>query len=417
MRLGRAHSLQQDPDVLDTWLSSQLWPHSTLGWPNKTPELAYYYPTSTLVTSRDIITLWVARMVLSGLYNMGDVPFRHVYITPKILDGFGETMSKSKGNGVDPLDIIELYGTDALRFVMVSAAGETQDSRLPVGNVCPHCGELVPAKQEHMSLRTKKLVCPKCKKPFRPGGPWPDDDPELPTAKQGSERFEIGRNFANKIWNAARFILMNLDGYPPGVIEPEKQPIEDRWILSRLATTAAAVTESLETYRFSEVARTIYEFTWSEFCDWYIEMSKGRLKDEAGRAQVQRVLVGVLDSILRMVHPVMPFVTESIWQALNETAPQRGLPNPGPSAESVVVAAWPAFPANWRTIWPWKLVSPGCRNSCASSAKCATVTWSTPRRRSTCRSVARHRWPPTSRRCQHSLVCLPASAKWTVART
>src|SRR5207249_3221786 len=133
----------QDPDVLDTWFSSQLWPHSTFGWPDETPELRYYYPTSTLVTSRDIITLWVARMVLSGLYNMGDVPFRDVYITPKLLDGFGEGMSKSKGNGVDPLDIIDRYGADALRYQMVFMSGETQDSRLPVANVCPHCDTLV----------------------------------------------------------------------------------------------------------------------------------------------------------------------------------------------------------------------------------------------------------------------------------
>ncbi|MCE9531128.1 MAG: class I tRNA ligase family protein, partial [Planctomycetes bacterium] len=341
-------SFEQDPDVLDTWFSSQLWPHSTFGWPDKTPELAYYYPTSTLVTSRDIITLWVARMVISGLYNMGDVPFKHVYITPKLLDGFGETMSKSKGNGVDPLDIIDLYGTDALRFVIVSACGETQDSRLPVANVCPHCQELVPVKQEHMYLRTKKLACPKCKKPFRPGGPWPEDDPELPTAKQGSERFELGRNFANKMWNAARFILMNLDGYTPGVVKQSELPIEDRWILSRLATTIQAVTASLEGYRFSEVARLIYDFTWTEFCDWYIEMAKGRFKDPASQASVQRVLVGVLDGILKLVQPVMPFVAESIWQALNEAAFERGLPSPDPAAESVVIAPWPSLSSDWQ---------------------------------------------------------------------
>jgi valyl-tRNA synthetase len=343
-----ADGFTRDPDVLDTWFSSQLWTHSTFGWPEKTPELAYYYPTSTLVTSRDIITLWVARMVLAGLYNLNDVPFREVYITPKILDGFGETMSKSKGNGVDPLDIIDLYGADALRFQMVSAAGETQDSRLPVGNVCPHCRTLVPVKQEHMYLRTKKLNCPSCKKPFRPGGPWPDPDPELPTAKQGSERFEIGRNFANKLWNAARFILMNLEGYSPAPLDPNALPIEDRWILSRLATTTKAVTEQLEAYHFSEVARTIYDFTWSEFCDWYIELAKGRLKDPAGKAGVQRVLVGVLDAIVRLVHPVMPFVAESLWQALNEAAPERGLPTPGRAAESVMIAPWPALPETWR---------------------------------------------------------------------
>src|SRR5262245_1722923 len=252
----------QDPDVLDTWFSSQLWTHSTFGWPQKTPELAYYYPTSTLVTSRDIITLWVARMVIAGLYNLGDAPFREVYITPKILDAFGETMSKSKGNGVDPLDIIDLYGADALRYQMVAAAGETQDSRLPVANVCPHCGELIPVKQEHMYLRTKKLTCPKCKKPFRPGGPWPDEDPELPTAKQGSDRFEIGRNFANKLWNAGNFVRGNVAGYTPAALDPKSLPIEDRWILSRLATTAKAVTDQLEGYHFSDVARSIYDFSW-----------------------------------------------------------------------------------------------------------------------------------------------------------
>lgn len=342
-------------DVLDTWFSSMLWTHSTFGWPDETPELKYYYPTSTLVTSRDIITLWVARMVIAGLYNLGEVPFREVYITPKMLDGFGETMSKSKGNGVDPLDIIELYGADALRFQMVSIAGETQDSRLPVSNVCPHCGELVAVKQEHMYLRTKKLACPKCKKQFRPGGPWPDEDPELPTAKQASERFEIGRNFANKLWNAARFVLKELDGFKHAALDPKTLPIEDRWILSRLATTAKAVTEQLEAYRFNEVSRTIYDFTWSEFCDWYIEMAKGRLKEGeppasagGGKAAVQWVLVNVLDSILRLVHPVMPFVAESLWQALNEVAPVRGLPTATKATDTIAFAPWPVLPAEWQ---------------------------------------------------------------------
>src|SRR5579885_854783 len=352
---------KQDPDVLDTWFSSALWPHSTLGWPGpalpdqppgpRNPEWAQmrsYYPTSVLVTNRDIITLWVARMVITGLYNVGDVPFRHVCIHPKILDGFGETMSKTKGNGIDPLDIIDRYGTDALRFLLVHQATETQDSRMPVANVCPHCDTLVPVKQEHMYMRTRKVTCPNCKKPFRPGGPWPAPDPELPTAKQASERFDMGRNFANKLWNAARFLFLNLEGYKPGAIQHEELPIEDRWILSRLATTTAAVTQHLENYRFSEVARTIYDFTWSEFCDWYVEMSKRRLQDSAARPLVQRVLVGVLDGILRLVHPVMPFVAESIWQPLNETAFERGLPAPEPAVESVVIAPWPNLPESWR---------------------------------------------------------------------
>jgi valyl-tRNA synthetase len=348
----------RDPDVLDTWFSSALWPHSTLGWPEQTAELKYYYPTSVLVTSRDIITLWVARMVLTGLFNVGDVPFKDVYITPKLLDGFGETMSKSKGNGVDPLDLIERYGTDALRFQMTALAGETQDCRLPVSNVCPHCDTLIPVKQEHMYMRTRKVTCPSCKKPFRPGGPWPGEDSELKTAKQASESFEQGRNFANKLWNAARFVLMNLEGYTPGTIQPTELPAEDQWILSRLADTTVSVTQALESFRFSEAIRTLYDFTWSEFCDWYLEMAKSRLKEdretggqgdkETGRILAQRVLGGVLDSILKLLHPVMPFVTESIWQALNEAAFERGLPHPEPAAESVMIAAWPNIPNNWR---------------------------------------------------------------------
>ncbi len=236
------------------------------------------------MTSRDIITLWVARMVIAGLYNCGEVPFREVYITPKLLDGFGETMSKTKGNGVDPLDIIERYGADALRFTMVQIATETQDSKMPVANVCPHCDALVPVKQEHMSMRTQKLTCPNCKKPFRPGGPWPSDDPELPTAKQASERFEIGRNFANKIWNAARFILMNLDGYTPHALPLAALPLEDRWILSRLAADhRGGDGEPAKATTSARWRAALYEFIWSEFCDWYVEMAKGRLKSDGRR--------------------------------------------------------------------------------------------------------------------------------------
>src|SRR5438445_1067768 len=199
-----------------------------------------------------------------------------------------------------------------------------------------------------MYMRTRQGTCPNWKKPFRTGGPWPTDDLELPTAKQASEKFEQGRNFANKLWNAARFLLLNLDGYTPGPVDVAALPVEDRWILSRLATTVAAVTEHLEGYHFSDVARAIYDFTWSEFCDWYVEMSKGRLRDPEGRATAQRVLVGVLDAILRLVHPVMPFVAESIWQALAEAAFERGLPAPEPAAESVVIAPWPELPASWQ---------------------------------------------------------------------
>jgi valyl-tRNA synthetase len=359
---GPGVTIQQEEDVLDTWFSSALWPHSTLGWPGPSlPEehadrvapdweqlRSYYYPTSVLVTSRDIITLWVARMVLASLYNVGDIPFFHVYVHPKVLDGFGETMSKTKGNGVDPLDVIDIYGVDALRYGMVHLATETQDSRMPVVNICPHCGAQIPVRQEHMYMRTRKLVCSQCKKPFRPGGPWPSEDPELPTARQGSDRFEIGRNFANKLWNAARFLLLNLDGYTPAPLPPYPQlPTEDRWALSRLAATSRDITAALEQYRFSEVSRLLYDFIWSEFCDWYIELAKGRLKEPITRPLVQRMLIGLLDAIVRLVQPVMPFVAESLWQALAQAAPQRGLPEPQPAEESVVIARWPAFPDHW----------------------------------------------------------------------
>jgi len=242
-----------------------------------------------------------------------------------------------------------------LRFLMVYQATESQDSRLPVSNVCPHCGTLVPVKQEHMYMRTRKVICPGdkardvvCGKPFRPGGPWPADDPDLPTAKQASERFEMGRNFANKLWNAARFLLKNLDGYKPAAVLLEEMPTEDRWILSRLSTVTAEVTAQLEGFHFSEAVRTIYDFTWGEFCDWYLEMSKGRLGEPKSRPLAQRVLVGALDAILRLVQPIMPFVSESIWQALADTAFERGLPAPEPAAESVCIAPWPNFPGTWK---------------------------------------------------------------------
>ncbi|HYH68305.1 MAG TPA: class I tRNA ligase family protein, partial [Urbifossiella sp.] len=337
----------REDDVLDTWFSSALWPHSTLGWPERTPELGYYYPTSVLVTSRDIISLWVARMVITGLYNVGEVPFRNVVIHPQLQDAFGERMSKSTGNGIDPLDIVERYGADSLRFQMVTIAGDTQDSRMPVANVCPACDALVPIKQEHLRGRTKKLACPNCKVPFRPGGPWTSDDPELKTAKQASERFDMGRNFANKMWNATRFLLMNMDGYTPAPVDVAALPTEDRWLLSRLATTAKETTAAIEGFRFSEVARGLYEFVWSEFCDWYIEMAKGRLKDAAARPVAQRVLVGVLDGILRLVQPVMPFVAESLWEALNEVAPDRGLTATERAEPNACVAKWPSYPAAW----------------------------------------------------------------------
>ncbi len=441
----------QDPDVLDTWFSSALWPHATLGWPDREHEpgmdageiakqtqadasrvgtdgkavglgngvLSTFYPGSVLVTSRDIITLWVARMVLTGLYNMGDdprvtsdemdardmVPFRHVCVHPKILDGFGQTMSKSKGNGVDPMDLIDKYGTDAVRFTIASFAGETQDVRLPVGYECPHCGTVIPQTLEHQKLipaggAKPRLKCinPKCKKESQFTSAWFDPDPGEPVARIVSERFEYGRNFCNKFWNAARFAIMNLEGYTPAPVTADQLALEDRWILSRLSTVAAQMNEYLGRYQFDAATRTIREFTWNEFCDWYLEMIKPRLRRDASatsesgrrqsaeqadsetRAVAQRVLLAVLDSLVRLLQPFTPFICEELWQRLNEIAPERALPSadpdtspqrkrgtdtPGPSlarragvetnlltprpAEpAAIIAAWPELPSAWR---------------------------------------------------------------------
>jgi valyl-tRNA synthetase len=316
--LGAGNTLVQDPDVLDTWFSSALWPHSTLGWPEETAELKAFYPTSVLSTARDIITLWVARMVIFGLFNRGDVPFRDVYIHPIIQDGHGKRMSKSAGNGVDPVDIIEIYGADALRYTLAAGATETQDLRLPV---------------EPLKLPDGRTV-------------------------NTSERFELGRNFANKFWNAARLALLNLEGYEPATIEFTELPIEDRWILGGLEQTIAEVTRALEQFQFAEAARQLRDFTWGDFCDWYLEFVKGRLRDPSARPLAQRVLAGLLDGLCRLLHPIMPFVTEQVWQSLNALAPLRGLPRPVAPSESVCIAAWPASigwsdPAAKRTVDQW----------------------------------------------------------------
>ncbi|MCL4112905.1 UNVERIFIED_CONTAM: hypothetical protein GTU68_045040 [Idotea baltica] len=279
-----ADGFEQDPDVLDTWFSSALWPHATLGWPDKTKNPPTADGTGVLITSRDIITLWVARMVLTGLYNMGDIPFGHVYIHPKILDGFGQTMSKSKGNGVDPLDLIEKYGTDAVRFTIGSLA-----------------------------------------------------DPGEDVAKMVSERFEYGRNFCNKLWNASRFACMNLEGYTPGPVSDDELHMEDRWILSRLSTTVEEVNTLLSRYQLDQATRAVRDFTWNEFCDWYLEMVKPRLRDESLKPAAQRVLVAVLDSLIRLLHPWTPFITEELWALLADVA-----------EEAAMVAAWPTPPTEWQ---------------------------------------------------------------------
>ncbi|WP_442482148.1 valine--tRNA ligase [Aeoliella sp. SH292] len=329
----------QETDVLDTWFSSALWPHSTLGWPEETDELHTFYPTTTLITSRDIITLWVARMVLMGIYNMGEVPFHEVYIHPKILDGFGETMSKSKGNGIDPLDVIQKFGADALRFGIAYLTTETQDVRMPVEYECPHCGALIKQTKKNMTLA--RIECEKCKEPFSTQWAEKDEDKALKRGAVVSERFELGRNFCNKLWNASRFSLSNLDGYEPAEIQPEDLLLEDRWILSRLATVTREVTHALNTYRYADAARTLYDFAWDEFCSFYIEMTKARFEVAEQRAVAQAVLAHGLDTLLRLLHPITPFLTEEVWQLLNEVAPNRGLPTSATAGESVCVAIWP----------------------------------------------------------------------------
>jgi valyl-tRNA synthetase len=333
------HTLIRDDDVLDTWFSSALWPHSTLGWPDKTPELAYYYPTSTLVTSRDIITLWVVRMVLTGLHNVGDVPFREVFIHPKILDGYGETMSKSKGNGVDPIDVMDKFGADAMRFALAYLTTETQDVRMPVEFECPHCGKLIEQTKKNRVL--PRVKCSHCAKEFSTQWAAKMEDTALPRGPVVSERFELARNFCNKLWNAARFTLMNLEGYTAGPVADAELAVEDRWLLSRLATVTQQVIEALEGYRFSDAMRALYEFAWDEFCSFYVEMVKNRLQDPSQRTTAQRVLAHTLDALARLLHPAMPFLTEEIWQRLAVAAPARGLESPTEPAESIMIAPWP----------------------------------------------------------------------------
>jgi valyl-tRNA synthetase len=284
---GCGGPVRQDPDVLDTWFSSALWPFATLGWPKDTPEAAYFYPTTVLSTARDILFLWVARMIMTGIHFMGEVPYRDVIIHPTVFNAEGRRMSKSLGTGVDPLDLMETYGADGMRFGLMLQVTGSQD------------------------------------------------------IKFSEDKLLASRNFANKIWNASRFVLMNLEGYQPG--EPEAETVADAWILSRLAELAARVDEGLLAYEFGETARALYDFFWNEFCDWYIELSKGRLASGGhARVTVQRNLVFVLDQALRLLHPMMPFVTEEIWQRL----PLAGV-DPAPS---LMVAAWPdpAGLAGWR---------------------------------------------------------------------
>ena len=276
-KCGSEH-ITQDPDTLDTWFSSALWPFSTLGWPDKTPELAHYYPTSTLVTGYDIIFFWVARMIFSACEQMGEVPFDTVFIHGIVRDEQGRKMSKSLGNGIDPLIVIDKYGADALRLTLATGNSPGNDMRY------------------------------------------------------SEKKVEASRNFANKIWNAARFILMNLDENEPAPHIPDELALEDKWVLSLFNKLTKEVTDNLEKFELGIAVSKLYDFIWDIFCDWYIELAKIRLQQGGEKAaQVKAVLVYVMSETLKLLHPFMPFITEEIWQTL----PHEG--------ETIMKAPWPVY--------------------------------------------------------------------------
>ena len=272
--------LEQETDVLDTWFSSALWPFSTLGWPEKTKTLNRFYPTSVLCTGFDILFFWVARMIMMGIKFMDDVPFHHVYIHALIRDAEGQKMSKTKGNVIDPLAVMEEYGTDALRFTLAAFAAQGRDVKL------------------------------------------------------AEDRIEGYRNFCNKLWNASRFVFMNLEGYQ-GTCQLNKhaeKSIADQWILSRLNNTTQEVNQALENFKFNDASLAVYKFIWNEYCDWYIELAKPRLQEDGPEKIVaQNVLVHVLEAALKLLHPFMPFITEEIWQKLPKTG------------DSIMVSTFPKF--------------------------------------------------------------------------
>ena len=272
-------AVHQDEDVLDTWFSSALWPFSTLGWPDKTPDLEKYYPTDVLVTGYDIITFWVSRMIFSAMEHMNEIPFKHVFIHGLVRDAQGRKMSKSLGNGIDPLQIIDKYGADALRFALATGNSPGNDMRF------------------------------------------------------SDEKIEASRNFSNKIWNAARFVLMNLDIEKIELPEKSELRIEDKWILSKLNRLTKEVSANLESFELGVALSKLYDFIWDNFCDWYIELLKPRFNDKGSKDNLvaQNVIAYVLTSALKLLHPFMPFITEELYQALPHTD------------ESIMISAYPEY--------------------------------------------------------------------------
>ena len=282
-------------------------------------------------------------MIIMGLYNLGDVPFTDVFIHANILDGKGERMSKSKGNGIDPVDIIDRYGTDAMRYVLCELQTGMQDIRLPIQAVSPFTGELVDLGAAKHGKTIFTYICPQSGKEFDVTGTMK----EIPSAKIISDRFEVGVHFCTKLWNAARLAFMNLEDYS---FVPRKVSAfheMDRWILSRLSKTIREVNNYLEDYNPSAAINTCRSFFWGELCDWYLEMIKGNLADEDKAPATRQVLATVLDQVLSLLHPFVPFITETLWQSLNEFAPERGIATPFPRSELLVKGVWPAPTSEW----------------------------------------------------------------------
>ena len=325
-----SQGFSQDPDVLDTWFSSALWPLSTMGWPE--PEqaatkglLQAYNPSTVLCTAREIITLWVSRMTMFNRYfRQGTIPFRHVYIHAVVQDGEGQKMSKSLGNGVDPIDIIETHGSDAMRFTLCQMATQTQDVRLSVDVLDPHTGEAFAPKMITNS-RGDRVAAPlqehKGKKMVSSygaiSGEAKAEMATLPVAKNTSSKFDLGRNFANKIWNASRFTLSILDRpltSASAPASPANTDLIDGWMLTRLSKTVRELEHALANYEFAHYAQILYRFVWDDFCDWYLEAIKPTVE---GSPRQRAVLAATLHTALALAHPVMPFITEAIWEQLS----------------------------------------------------------------------------------------------------